>query len=121
GSPRRAGRCSPANGRPGGSSWRRSTASWGKVMPDWKRYVRERLSLPKLRPERAAEIVEDLAQQLDDACRAALKRGPPAEEAEAAAAGEIQGWDPLARDIILSERRDRLPLDQRVLERLQAG
>ena len=38
-------------------------------MPDWKQYVRERLRLPLLTPEREAEIIEDLAQQLDDASR----------------------------------------------------
>jgi hypothetical protein len=36
-------------------------------MPDWNQYVREHLSLPKCSPERETEIVEQLAQQLEDA------------------------------------------------------
>src|SRR5215470_4209369 len=90
-------------------------------MPDWRRYVRERLSLPRLRPEREAEIREDLAQQLDDAYRAALGRGAPADEAEAAAGREIQDWEGLARDITRSETRHHLSPAQRALERLEAG
>ncbi|HEU5181645.1 MAG TPA: ABC transporter permease, partial [Candidatus Polarisedimenticolia bacterium] len=88
-------------------------------MPDWKRYIRERLSLPRLRPERQAEIVEDLAQQMEEAYRAARERGASAEEAEITARGEIQDWDGLARDIMASQTRDRLPMDQRTLERLE--
>ncbi len=36
-------------------------------MPDWKRYVRRNLRLPELIPEREAEIVEELAEQLEAA------------------------------------------------------
>ena len=90
-------------------------------MPNWKDYVRERLRLPRLRPEREAEIIEDLAQQLDDAYRAALERGASVVEAEVAARGEIQDWDGLARDIMASQTRDRLPLEQRALERFESS
>ena len=90
-------------------------------MPDWRRYVRERLSLSRLRPERAAEIVEDLAQQLDEAYRAEIERGIPVDEAETAAARQIQDWDRLARDITRSETRHRLSPGRRALERLETG
>ncbi|HZN03928.1 MAG TPA: ADOP family duplicated permease, partial [Candidatus Polarisedimenticolia bacterium] len=90
-------------------------------MPDWRRYVRERLSLPRLRPEREAETVEDLAQQLDDLYRAALERGATEEEAEAQARREIGDWDGLAHDITLSETRHRHPLDQRAIDHLETG
>src|SRR5215813_2658864 len=89
-------------------------------MPDWRRYVRERLRVSHLRPERAAEIVEDLAQQLEDAYRAALERGATAEEAEATTAREIQDWDRLARDLNRSQARYRLPLAQRAIDHLEA-
>jgi putative ABC transport system permease protein len=89
-------------------------------MSDWKSYVRERLNLRRLRPERQAEIVEDLAQQLDEAYRTALAGGAGIPEAEAAARGEIQDWDRLALDILLAETRDRLSFDQRALESLEA-
>src|SRR5262245_41870089 len=88
-------------------------------MPDWRRYGRERLSLPGLRAGREAEIVEDLAQQLEDCHRAALERGATADEAEAAARREIADWDRLARDISRSETRQRQPLDQRAIDRLE--
>src|SRR5262245_51853261 len=90
-------------------------------MSDWRGYVRERLSLPRLRPERQAEIVEDLAQQLEDACKAAMERGVPPHEAEAAARREIQDWDRLGREITLSENRNLLSPGKRTLERLETG
>jgi putative ABC transport system permease protein len=83
-------------------------------MPDWRRYVRERLNLPRLRAGREAEIVEDLAQQLEDAWRAAIEAGCAPAEAEAAARREITDWDRLAGDITRSDApRERLPLDAR--------
>ena len=36
-------------------------------MPDWRQYVRQNLRLSGLRVEREAEVIEDLAQQLEDA------------------------------------------------------
>ena len=88
-------------------------------MPDWRTYVRERLSLPGLRAGREAEIVEDLAHQLEDCQKAALDRGATPEEAEAAARGEISDWDALARDVLRAETRERTPLDERTIERLE--
>ncbi len=41
----------------------------------WSSFVREHLRLSGVRPEREAEIVEDLARQLDDAYREALATG----------------------------------------------
>jgi putative ABC transport system permease protein len=90
-------------------------------MPDWRGHVRERLRLPRLRPEREAEIVEDLAQQLDEAYRSALERGATPAEAEAAARREIQDWEGLAGDITRSETRHRLPVDRRAIDRLDSG
>ena len=65
-------------------------------MPDWRKYVRERLRLPGLRAEREAEIVEDLAQQMEDLYRGALERGASANEADATAQREVQDWDSAA-------------------------
>jgi hypothetical protein len=42
-------------------------------MPNWVEYVREHLSLPNCPPEREARIVEELAQQLDEAYRESLQ------------------------------------------------
>jgi hypothetical protein len=44
-------------------------------MRDWSQYVRQHLSLLDCRPEREAEVVEELAQQLDDAYQEALQAG----------------------------------------------
>ena len=48
-------------------------------MRDWQAFVRERLRLPGLTPERKARIVRELAAQLEDFYREALAdtRGPP--------------------------------------------
>ncbi|MGH9750125.1 MAG: ABC transporter permease [Candidatus Polarisedimenticolia bacterium] len=90
-------------------------------MPDWRAYVGERLPLPALRAEREAEIVEDLAQQLDEAYRAALARGASAADAEIAAQREIQDWDSLGRAISASDTRHRRALDERVIDRLESA
>jgi putative ABC transport system permease protein len=87
-------------------------------MPDWRAYVRERLSLPGLRAGREAEIVEDLAQQLDDAYRGTLARGASPAEAEAAARREVEDWQGLALDITRSDARHRLEAERRALDRL---
>ena len=52
-------------------------------MPDWTEYVRRNLRLRGFRPEREAEIVEEVARQLEDAYTAALRLGGG--EAQAAA------------------------------------
>ena len=44
-------------------------------MPEWTKYIRQNLHLHGLRPDREAEIIEDLAQQLEDAYREALAGG----------------------------------------------
>lgn len=49
-------------------------------MRDWHAYVRERLSLPGLTPERESRVVRELAAQLDDFHREALARGFSAAE-----------------------------------------
>src|SRR5262245_39510051 len=91
----------------------------GAVMPDWKAYVAERLRLPGLKADREAELVEDLAQQLDDLYRAALEHGATSDEAAAAAQREIEDWDALARAIVESDGSHRVTLDQRALDRLE--
>jgi predicted permease len=73
-------------------------------MPDWTAYVRRRLSLPALRREREAEIVEDLARQLDEAYREALGGGATEAEARAHAERHVANWDELSRQIGASAR-----------------
>ena len=68
-------------------------------MPDWLKYVRQHLSLPDCPPRAEAEIVEDLAQQLEDAHQEALRQGMNDEDAYCAARQHISDWATLAGDL----------------------
>ena len=65
-------------------------------MPDWTEYVRQRLRLSGFRPEREAEIIEELARQLEDACREALRMGASEAQAAEIARRHIRDWGALA-------------------------
>ena len=43
--------------------------------PDWPAYVRQNLQLCGFRPERESEIVEEIAQQLEEAYHEVLRAG----------------------------------------------
>ncbi len=66
---------------------------------DWLSFVREHLRVAGIRPEREAEIAEDLARQLDDAYRDALARGAAESEARAVAKRHIADWNKLGRSL----------------------
>src|SRR5579864_9318509 len=68
-------------------------------MPDWLKYVRQHLSLPDCPLQAEAEIVEDLAQQLEDAYQEALRQGMNDEDAYSAARKHISDWARLASDL----------------------
>lgn len=73
-------------------------------MPDWFDYVRRNLRLRGFRPEREAEIVEEVARQLEDAYTEALRLGSSREQAREAAEGHIADWNVLARELEESHR-----------------
>jgi putative ABC transport system permease protein len=73
-------------------------------MPDWHAYVRGRLPPLGLSPEREAEIVDELADQLRCVHASALASGAPESAAEAQALAEIADWNAIARDILRAER-----------------
>ena len=50
-------------------------------MPDWKEEIRKRLLSVRLSPTREAEIVEELAQHLDDRYQQSLTGGATEEQA----------------------------------------
>src|SRR5215831_19093213 len=78
-------------------------------MPDWKAYVREHLPALVLRPEREREIVEELAQQLEQKYAEALSGGASDTEAAETAQAQIKNWNALAREIETSDsKRKRL-------------
>jgi predicted permease len=64
-------------------------------MPDWPEYVRRHLRLRGFRPEREAEIVEELARQMEDACSEALRMGSSEEQAAEIARQHISDWQAL--------------------------
>jgi len=58
-------------------------------MPDWKEEVRRRLSGLKLAPAHEAEIVEELAQHLEDVYERWINSGAMEAEAKRAALREL--------------------------------
>jgi predicted permease len=73
-------------------------------MPDWTEYVRRNLRLRGFRPEREAEIVEEVARQLEDAYREALRLGAGEERAGDIARRHIGDWGALASELEEAQR-----------------
>jgi predicted permease len=71
-------------------------------MRNWKQYVREHLPPLGLSGAREQEIVEEIAQQLEDADSDAISRGVSPQEAEAHAVAQIPDWSLLAQKIRLA-------------------
>ena len=65
-------------------------------MPDWPEYVRRHLRLSGFRPEREAEIIEEVARQMEDAYSEALRMGASEAQAAEIARGHISDWQALA-------------------------
>src|SRR5436305_350541 len=74
-------------------------------MSDWAAYVRAHLPALHVAPEREAEIIAELSQQLEQAYDDAIAGGATEAEALARARGYLGDWDHLARGIEGSERR----------------
>lgn len=81
-------------------------------MPDWASYVRKNLRLCAVRPEREAEIIEDLARQLEDAYRDGLRHGASESDACAQAEAHIGDWAALAGELSASPRNQLTQLEQ---------
>ncbi len=73
-------------------------------MPDWTEYVRRNLRLRGFRPEREAEIVEEVARQLEDAYTDALRLGASEERAGEIARRHVTDWDALAHELEEAQR-----------------
>jgi len=71
---------------------------------DWKHEIRQRLVELKLEPTREAEIVEELAQHLDDRYKELLASGATPEECVRAALLELSESELLARELRRVER-----------------
>ena len=73
-------------------------------MPDWTEYVRRNLRLRGFRPEREAEIVEEVARQLEDAYTEALRLGGGEDQAAETARRHIGDWAALAHELEEAQR-----------------
>ncbi|HEU4893788.1 MAG TPA: ABC transporter permease [Vicinamibacterales bacterium] len=88
-------------------------------MRDWTAFVRSRLSLPDLVPEREARIIRELAAQLEDFYRDARARGASEAEADAHARAQVGDWMRMARDVARADHRHARPPIQRFTNRLE--
>jgi predicted permease len=68
-------------------------------MLEWNDEIRKQLASLKLEPAREAEIVEELAQHLEDRCRELLSGGASEDEARRAALAELSESDVLAQEL----------------------
>ena len=73
-------------------------------MPDLKEEIRKHIDHLKLVPTREAEVVEELAQHLEEQIEEALSRGATEEQARAAALADLAESDLLARELKRMER-----------------
>src|ERR1051325_3398626 len=67
-------------------------------MPDWREQVRRRLPPISVSPERDAEVVAELALQMEQAYADALASGGGEAEAERRARAPCPDWRALARE-----------------------
>jgi predicted permease len=88
-------------------------------MPDWKKFVRDRLHLKGLNPLREAELIEDVAQQLEDVYQESLKHGNAPSEAISLAQQHIPDWNKFSTELLKTQSSHRLMASERLEERLQ--
>ena len=79
-------------------------------MPDWRSEIRSRLQNLRLAPERETEIVEEVAQHLDDRYRELRSAGRTEADAAAEAWRELESADVLGREVARVERPRPLDL-----------
>src|SRR5258706_4787550 len=92
------------------SSLARCAASWEPNMPDWKPEIRRILADLPLEPTRAEEIVEELAQHLEDRHGELVRSGAAWEEAQRTAFEELMASNALPDELRRLERpRGPLP------------
>ena len=87
-------------------------------MPDWVGYVRRNLPLDNLTRERADDLVEEVARQLEDFYREARGRGLSETEAERYARNQIRDWESLTSDLYRTNGRTRKTTMNQKLEQM---
>src|SRR6185436_4653413 len=73
-------------------------------MPDWKKEIRERLAGLRLAPTREAEIVEELAQYLEDCYEELLAGGSTEADAWAGTIANLDDSEVIAHELNSIER-----------------
>ena len=68
-------------------------------MPDLKEEIRKRIAHLNLPPAREADVVEELAQHLEEQCEEAISRGASEEEATRVALADLADSEILAREL----------------------
>src|SRR6266849_5842497 len=68
-------------------------------MVDWKEEIRRRLASLRLEPTREAEIVEELAQHLEERYKKSMASGATREESSRAALAALSDNELLAREL----------------------
>jgi putative ABC transport system permease protein len=74
-------------------------------MPDWKKEIRRQVAMLKLAPARESEIVEELAQHLEDRYQELLANAMSRADAEDRTLAELSGNELLARELHRVERK----------------
>src|SRR5262249_53266911 len=85
-------------------------------MRDWRKYVREKLPPLGLSGAREQEIVEELAQQLEQVHADAISRGASHAAAQERTESQIRDWSALAAEIRRAERPVAAEVQARVPE-----
>lgn len=80
-------------------------------MPKWKQEIRKRLAGLKLHPTREAEIVEELAQHLEDRYAELRAGGATEEEGSRVALAELSDSELLAAELRRVERLVKIDAD----------
>ena len=94
---RKGGACLRSKERRGPHSWRRCAASRETNMPDWARECARGCRRCASPPTREAEIVEELAQHLDDRWRELIAGGASPDEATQLTLADFRDGNLLAR------------------------
>ena len=81
----------------------------GAAVRDWTAFVRARLTLAGLTPERESRIVRELAAQLEDFYRDARGARRERGDADAHACRQIRDWARMAQDVWLADRPHARP------------
>ncbi len=90
-------------------------------MRDWRAYDKSNLTGRLSDRAREAEILEELAQQLEDRYTEAVASGAGEDEAVALAVAEIPEWESFAREIQRLEKPAKQPLPEYGRSGLAAG